>query len=442
MIIKNSIGAQGFSVNLFKDATLKYPQGIWESLSDSAKKIVVDNLVYLKVSPYLMMHEKEFYFESSLPYLKNMGDNGIIGDMPRIAEEDNVSTKQLIERFNNKKVRFKDNENGIIDGISSDESALIALSFGKDSLLSYGIADEIGLCPKLVMVQDFWDIEAIHKLSLIQRFEKEFGQKIGIIHDRIDAISDYKRINKIDSEGIVGANAMNSYAVMLLPVAINSGSRYIIFGNEQNFNDYFINDEGFKVYPSYEQSSEWMHEQNSALSGFTNNKVIVNSFVEPIYNLAEVKVLFNRYPAIAKYQMSCSLLNTRKRKERWCYNCPMCAKTFLYMAANNIDPKAASFSSNLFGKEYIGLYPLFSRPKRIYEKPLAVRDEQLFAFYLAYKNGAAGDLIDRFKSDFLDEAKSREDELHKKFFGVHEPKSMTSSVKGKVLHILNEELGV
>ncbi|MBU0627712.1 MAG: hypothetical protein KKC75_00860 [Nanoarchaeota archaeon] len=442
MIIKNNLEEKGFSINLFKDAALKYPSGIWENLSESVKRSIVDNLVYLKVSPYLVMHEDEFYFESSTPYLKEMGDKGIIGDMPRIAEEDNVSTKRLIEKFNNKKVRFRDSETSVINDISSDGSALIAMSFGKDSLLSYGIANEAGLNPKLAMVQDFWDIEASHKLSLIERFEKEFRQKIELVHDRIDAISEYARLNKSDSDGIVGANAMNAYSVMLLPLAIRNNSSYIVFGNEQNFNDHFINDEGFKVYPSYEQSSEWMHEQNTALSGFTNNQVRVSSFVEPIYNLAEVKVLFKRYPDLAKYQMSCSLLNTRKRKERWCYNCPMCAKSFLYLSANGVDPKTANFNTNLFGKEHIGLYPLFSKPTRVYEKPLAVRDEQLFAFYLAYRGGVVGDLIEKFKVEFFEEAKSREDELHKKFLGVHEPKSMSGPVKGKVLSILKEELGV
>ncbi len=439
MKIQNKLLKRGFSVNLFKDASIEYQEDVWENLSDGIKRTVMDNLVYLKLSPYSMFHDK-MHFDFSSPYLKELGDNCVVKDIPRIAEEDNVSTKEMIEKFKNKKIKFKDDNVGLID-IEVEDSSLIGMSFGKDSLLSYGIAKELKLEPKLVMVQDFWDIEADHKFDIMDKFEKEFNEDIGIVYDSTDDVSAYKSINKADSSGIVGANAMNSYAIMLLPLVIKYGSGNLVFGNEQNFNDYFVNKEGFKVYPSYEQSSEWMTEQNNALKEFTNGKVKISSFIEPLYNIAEIKVLFNRYPSIAKYQMSCDHSEKQNKESRWCYSCPMCAKTFLYLKANNIDPKVIMFNENFFDRNFEEFYPLFNdKQKRVYERPKAVRDEQLFAFYLAYKNGCKGELIDSFKEKFLDEAKKREDELYNKFFRIHDGVSVSGKLKEDINSIYKEEL--
>jgi len=440
MKIQNKLLKRGFSVNLFKDASIEYEKGIWENLDKGIKQTIIGNLVYLKVSPYSMFLDKGIHFDFSLPHLRELGDNCVVNDIPRIAEEDKISTRKLIENFKNRKISFESDNISKVD-VSTDDSVLVAMSFGKDSLLSYGLAKELKLNTKLVMVQDFWDIEAEHKFPLMERFEKEFNEWVYMIYDATDDISAYKRINKTNSEGIVGANAMNSYITMLLPMAMKFKTKHLVFGNEQNFNDYFLNKEGFKVYPSYEQSSSWMVEQNKALDSFTNGNVKVNSFIEPLYNIAEVKVLFNRYPSIAKYQMSCGLSETRKRKERWCYNCPMCAKAFLYLMANNIDPLIVGFSGDMFGKEFEKLYPLFNEnPTRIYEKPKAVRDEQLFAFYLAFKNNCKGYLIGKFKEKFLNEAVLREDELYNKFFRVHDSVSISGKMKNEINSIYKEEL--
>lgn len=434
----------GFSTSLLKNSRVKYPDGIWSSLKKETGEIIAENAAYLKVSPYAIFFDEEFYFDFSRPYLSDLGDKGMIIDMPRIAAEDKISAKQLIEKFKSRRTRFKDNDAKRIsetEDIEKSDSALIAMSFGKDSLLSYGVAKEIGLDPKLVMVQDFWDIEAKHKMGLIKRFEKEFKEHITIMYDQMDDLSSSRKLNKDGSEGIVNANAMNAYMTMLLPVAMHARARYIVFGNEQSLNDYFIDDEGLKVYPSYDQSSQWMQEQNRFLKGFTGDRMQVASLIEPLHNIAEVRILFERYPEIARYQMSCALMDAKGTKERWCYKCPMCARTFIYLTAAGVDPKAVSFNRNFLEKRYKNMYPLFNKGiKSLYEKPQAVRDEQLLAFYLSSRKGAKGYLMGYFKKNFLDEAKEREDELFKRFFGIHNSLSIQGKIKNMAASIYKEEL--
>ena len=64
----------------------------------------------------------------------------------------------------------------------------------------------------------------------------------------------------------------------------------------------------------------------------------------------------------------------------------------------------------------------------------------MFAFYLAYKRGAEGYLIEKFKKKYLKEAEKRKDELYAKFFKLYKSETMSDSVKDKVLKIYEEEI--
>ena len=442
MRVKTRILENGIAVNIQKEHNILYPSCVWEKLSTKTRLSIRDNLVYSKLASYSAILYKNIIFQSSKPCLKSFLDKCAVYDFPRFADEDGIPTKKLIKNFLNanfvfdgKDTAFPDENKDIGGGF------VLGISFGKDSLLSYGIAEELALTKKLIFVKDFSDMEWLHKEKLMGKFMKEFGEEISILNDETDDIHRKLEINKIDSSGIFGSNAMNGYMLMLLPFAYHFGLKYIVFGNEQNFNDYFIDKEGFKTYPSYDQSSEWMQEQNKVLHAFTNNKIQISSFIEPLYNIAEVKILFRRYPKIAKYTMSCSHSEFENKENRWCNRCPMCAKAFLYLSANSFNQKIADFKENLFEKKHLKLYPLFnSKPERIYEKPKAVRDEQLFAFYLAYKNGFKGDLMELFKKKYLKEAKEREEELRKRFLGIHESKTLKGRLKKDVVSIFKEEL--
>jgi len=68
------------------------------------------------------------------------------------------------------------------------------------------------------------------------------------------------------------------------------------------------------------------------------------------------------------------------------------------------------------------------------------RDEQLLAFYLAYKQGYKGELIDLFTKLYLKEAEKREKELREDYFGIHSTKTLPKELKDKLLNIYQEEL--
>ena len=215
-------------------------------------------------------------------------------------------------------------------------------------------------------------------------------------------------------------------------------AKYIILGNENNLNYTFINSDGYLTVPSFDQTRKWMMQQNVMIKMMTDNNGNVVSLIEPLSDLSIMKILFNRYPEYGKYVMSCYGLDASNEK-RWCHNCSICANSYLLLSAVG-DVSKAGFKKNMFDRKYKKYYGLFGGGD-VYDKSEYSKDQDLFSFYLAYKNGAKGYLIDKFKRKFLKQAISREDELHKKFFSLHKSVTIPDLIKKKLFPIYNEELG-
>ena len=165
------------------------------------------------------------------------------------------------------------------------------------------------------------------------------------------------------------------------------------------------------------------------------------SVIEPLNDIAVVYTLFKRYPEVAKYHMSCFVETEAGRDHRWCMDCSVCAKMYLLIKASGFDPDTVGLSRNMLSDEMRSYFSLFGGVDvNTYALTGRGRDEQLFAFYLAWKNGDQSPLVKEFESRFIDEAKAREDELYKTFFGVHESITMPKDIKEHATSIYKEVL--
>jgi hypothetical protein len=440
MNIFSRIRPDGMSIGLKKEFSIKYPGKVWPSLKDSTKEALADNLTYLKLASYSAILNDRFTFNTRKPILKPLIDRCAKEDFVRFGFEDKINPENLKKRFERATFTFKEGGSPPVDeGSDYDEGAVLSISFGKDSLLSYSILKELDTKARLVFFEDTWDAELMHKKRIIKAFEKEFKEKVDVVVDEVDNLDSDPGLKAVKSNAVFGSNAMNGYMLMCLPFNFQSRYNQLIFGNEQGFNDKFKDTHGNEGYLSYEQSSEGMAVQNKMLTKLTRGNVRLQSFCEPLRDLAEMKVLFRRYPQVAKYQMTCDQPEVEDKDNKWCQVCPACALIYAYLWGVGVDPKAAGFTKNLFEREQEKRHLIFDDKKEIIYNGTA-RDEILYSFLQAYRNGAKGYLIDKFRKERYPEAKEREEEIYKKAFRIYPSRSLPPRLYSEIKSIYKEEL--
>jgi len=434
---------RGFTLN-FKDKefSLIYPEEVWQAYPKEVKNFLIDNLVHLlTINLPLIAGIKKLKYNTSTPLFKKFFHTVVMNSLPHAVEDYNIVTDDIIKQFLDIDYEFNDSR---VKTCSYDpeveEKATVLLSCGKDSLLSLAICNEIGLDPVSIYINDTVSpTENRIKIRQCKKLSKEFDLKFFIVRNELENLNDFEFWDK--DESMIGYTHMvTGFGFIALPFSHYYKTRYIVIGNQQNNNFSFRNKDGFLTYPSFDQTSIWMKQQDAMIKAITSRKVNIMSVIEPLTNITTIRILCKRYEDFAKYQVSCDSLDANLEK-RWCHECSKCARLSLLMKANNVDNKLVGFKSNLLSKKHKELYCLFDgKEKDCYEKSKEARDEQLLAFYMAYKNKQKGYLIDVFKKKFLKEAKAREDYLFKKFFSVHKSVTIPRKIKKSVLNIFKEEL--
>ncbi len=440
--------SKGIRINfLGKNYDLKYPNGFWKTYPDAMKQFFFDNLTFTTTAhlPTLLNHNG-LTLNTSLPLFKPWIEQMLIGSIPFDADQEGKSTTQMMVDFLKLEFNFKDIQVKLPQyDANLGDRAVINFTFGKESLLTYGLSREIGLdCDLIYFKSPAAPLENKLKTKYAEKFMKLMNQEVIMVENGPEALCDNETFGLPDTEWGYG-NQLTMYALEMLPVASARGSKFIMFGNEKSCSNYYLNGEGFKAYPVFDQSVKWMIELNNMIKICTNKQGSIVSFVEPINELGVMKILHNRYKDLRGFQFSCFPDNKFNiNKEPWCHACTKCARIFVFLKALGIDVEDVGFHQNLFDKGHEHIFPLFADGKIktdvSYDASGLGKDEQLFAFYLATRRGESGYVVDLFKEKFLNEAKAREDELHKEFLGVFDSKTIPQEMKPKVMSIFKEEL--
>ena len=435
----------GLSVKLNnRTFNLTYPEKIWKNYPAKEKKFLIDNLSYLSTCVFpLVSGFKKIRYNTSYPLFKPFFQQMVVRDIPSSTEDYPLSTTEVLKNFLNLDVEFKDYDvkNPVYRTTPDKGRVIIPLSFGKDSLLTLAVAREMGLKPICIYINDTVSrLENRLKLKLAEKISKDFQVECFIIKNQIENLNDFEYWGQNESS-LGYAHMITGFCFLILPFAYFFKAKYIALGNQQDMSFPFWNKEGYHTFPSYDQSLEGTRQLNTMIKIATQDKVNVMSLIEPLTNLAIMKILHHRYPDISKIEISCDALNTLENRQRWCLNCSKCARLYIFMKAWGVDVKELGFTKELLGKNSERLYRLFSgKLADNYEKSQESRDEQLLAFYLAYKKGVRGYLIDEFKKNFLTEAKRREKTLRKNFLMLHSMETIPESLRDKIARIYYQEL--
>ena len=419
-----------------------YPHLVWKKMPTETTHILVDNLAYIQTSemPYLL-NEGQIEYNSGEPFLRPIYFKGELQHLPFACDIDHTNAFSALKKFLKIKYSFSQPMKLPSRSFRTEEKAIISLTFGKDSMISYALAQELELNPVgVAALEGGLPFENAHRQVLMKKFSKEFHTNVHAITDGTVDLCDAKYHNIKTQFG--HANTLSGYALLLLPFNHYERARYTILGNEQSCNDYYITKQKFKAFPVYDQTALFTKQCDIITKLMTRGSVSTLSLIEPIHEMAIMKILHHRYPHYAKYQMSCFPDDHADGKtNRWCQHCSKCARMIMFAHALGIDMNTLGISHDMLDRGSLSYFSLFGAKGDVsFDISGCGRDEQLLAFYLAYKKGVRGYLIDLFKKRHYHEAKTREDELMKNFFSVHSMSTIPLHLRNPLKSILNEEL--
>lgn len=444
--INNGVEIKISSKQLTKSLSIIYPNSIWKKYPKENKVKLVDNITYIFTAhlPFLLKGNIRLEYNTGYPHVYSWANQCFMRFLPAYwylyKGRRGTRVFPMLKTLLNSRACFsetKDVPPSFPETI--DENIIIPFTFGKDSFLTFSVAKELKLNPTLVYFNEPTEEYASkHKLELIKGFTKEFGEKIYYVENPLGSLREY-------GEGWFGWEmALTSWSLLSLPFAYHKKAGYIVFSNEVSCNDFFYDKENLKVVPDYEQSSQATEELSILTQALSEGEVYTTTFLQGLYEIAIVSILKDRYPKILKYLMSCWAENDSARDKRWCANCSKCARIYIFLVANGIDPiKDVGYKDNMLLKKFEKFYNVFGK--------LAVgtgfdsfgvnRDEQLIAFYLAYLRGNRGPLVLKFsKSPQFKEAESRFDDLVSKYFSLHKEFITPPQWKKKIDRIFESSL--
>ncbi|RLE38743.1 hypothetical protein DRJ17_03015 [Candidatus Woesearchaeota archaeon] len=425
---------------------LKYPKKIFQKYPTAIKKSWFDNFAYLStlVLPFVNPRVNSLRYNTSYPFFKSSFDKIIYEGIPSAYTDFSENAKEFYRRFVNINYSFANFKIKQIPKYKHKmkNRAVVAYSIGKDSQLTLGVANELGLKPVIIYVNDMVSpSENKLKIEYSKATARDLGLDFVEIKNELEILNDFETWDSQET-CINYMHLVTSFVFASLPVAHSYKAKYIFIGNQADMSSSFETKHGYVVNPSTDQTIEATTEHNRMAKLLTSNQTGVYSLIRPLYNIAITKVLFSRYPEIAKYNSSCCCLDVNDEK-RWCHECSSCTRTSIYLLALGIDPKLVGLRSKFLDKKHKKFYTLFDRKSKDVDADdytdVAI-EQQMLGFYMAYKNGHKGYLIDLFKRKFLDEAKNREDELYKKYFSVYDTPDIPRELKNRVINIYKEEL--
>lgn len=441
--IFRKIKASGIEIKIKRKKYLTtYPRDVWEKFPKSLHRVFADSLTFISTWHLPLIENANLVYHFPHPIIEPVFFKILLYSVPmNIFERQETKTSLLLKNFYN--VNFHTQFKALNFSYSGKkvkkqlkEKAIVLFSFGKESLLTYSLLKELGVMPVLIFMKEPQSsFENTHKRKLAQKFYKNIGETVEFFPLSIGKLR--QETNFAWGWDII----LSQYAFILLPFYFYHQARYLFFGNEQSCNFYTSDQEGYFINPVFEQSTSALQLLQDIPKLFFI-QTHIGSLVEPIHEIFITYILHHSYPEIGRFQMSCFSEEPEAKKRRWCGVCEKCARLYIFFKALNISPEKVGFyNSDMLSHKKEPFYVIFNHGcgKSAYGGSGLGRDEQLLAFYLAYKRGVKGELIDKFKKLYLSEAEKKKIKLFKEYFGIHSSYTLPSFLRKKVLRIFEKE---
>ena len=445
MKIRTKIIDNGFAVGV-NNRWIKniYPKIVWSSFPISLRQILSDNAAYFFSIHFSFENKGKIDYQFPPPNLLSFFTHGLWYSLPEavleIPEAKFTSEKLLRDAYNSGlRTSFKGHPylaRSVIPPKIIKNSFLLPFSFGKDSLLTYAVAKEIGLKPHPVFfIEPTSSFENANKAKLRLKFQKEFNETITQFPLNLGAL-------RQKGGTLWGWDMLlTQYTLLMIPYLYFWKPQYFFWSNEQSTNDVEKDKQGYIINTTYEQGVFWTVHLNNLLRTFSSN-TIISSIIEPLHEMAILYILHHRYPKVGNYQLSCFNDDPKSKKQKWCGNCYECARVYIFLLGVGVNPKQVGFVDDMLTLKKKNLYYMFEHKELT--RPLNILfqswGERLLAFYLAYKRGIKGDLITLFAKELLPIVLKKKKELLTQYCGLHSTETIAKELQPKLLHIYRDEM--
>jgi hypothetical protein len=222
------------------------------------------------------------------------------------------------------------------------------------------------------------------------------------------------------------------YIFYAVPFALKHHASMVLFGSEYSNNE-VENNNGWKVFSSYDQTSEWSHHQNNIARLMTNGQMSVNTSLEPLEEMHIFYMLHHRYPELGKLQFSCSAENPLYKDSQWCHKCYKCSRMFIFAMATGIDPYKIGYKKDLLQEK--GIFDHYFGN----ETKTGSSMELDFVFSILNKKNISSPYIDLFRQKKLKHVKPYSWFL-KHFSDLAPHECLPPAYKSKLVNIFKQEL--
>lgn len=356
------VTATGVKINLLKkNFDIVYPKEIWRGISKNLQQALLENLTFADTHALsLVLGKNKIVYNTNPPILENLLFRNQLNDLLNCEGADCVPHLKYVRDFYNAEIKFKDGGRSTLIGEKDlprfkkgKTTAIVPFTFGKESLASVALCQEVGIEPILVYCQEpVQPYEEKYKLAALKRFGREFGVKYYFLRNDPGLFRYGKAFGLKKPTEIGWGTQTTVLAMLMVPFAIKHQAKYILFGSECANNEY-VYTEGWKEFLSCDQTPENTNNQNNIVRLLTNNQCYVRSTFQPLDEINIFFMLHHRYPEYGKYQFSCSAEHLLVEGSQWCHKCYKCARMSLFSACCGVDYRKIGFKKDLMNEPHM-----------------------------------------------------------------------------------------
>ena len=446
--VRRYLTPHGITISLGKKSyDINYPVKIWQQFPSVYHHQFADTVAHAMTVHLSFMNfkdDQQILYHFPPPAIEPLIFKGLMYSLPEDAQAvKKFKTSDYIKLLFNSYHRIKFASRPRYERFknvnrNNKKKALIPFTFGKDSLLSFALCRELGIDPVLIFFREpRCPYENRQKVILNRRFFKKFGKTVTFFPLSTGWLREVSEKGPWWGWDLL----LTQYNLLMIPYLFAHRAKYLFWSHEQSCNITFTDPEGYVINPVFEQNHQWLLNMNSSFTTLGCNTMLT-SLIEPLHDLLIMYILHHRYPDVGRFQNSCFGDEPEAKNRRWCGMCPKCARMYIFSKAIGLDPKKIGFTKNMLVSEKKHLFSLFgcTSSDSSYDASGIGRDEQLLSFYLAYKRGTNGPLLQEFRKKYLGEVEKRKNELFNTFFVINPSQTIPSDLKSKVIKIYEEEL--